>query len=290
MIPFLVLISILLLFSIIIGLLILLKISNSSDKNTIIEQPVTTKFITTKSDELSIYRGYDYHINDFISVHLPTLGEIQLYGEEKYFQLVRNIIATPTDMKYMLSTINIDWNECDDFTLFLILYRSISQEDVTILFNDLNLLDYEIFTNQENGETVLYNPKTQNIIDRSIYELITNYLRKAHGFEKNVEKAMTETTRIVLLEEAKEQWESSKDKEYKSFLLPLISTMINMEGFNYNHETIWNMKINAFMDSVKRIQNIKNANLLLSSGYSGFGIDLSKINKKELNYFRELEY
>lgn len=60
--------------------------------------------------------------------------------------------------------------------------------------------------------------------------------------------------------------------------------MINSEGFKYNHEQVWNMKINAFMDSVKRIGKIKNAQLLLQSGYSGFGISFDDIDKKQIDW------
>lgn len=99
---------------------------------------------------------------------------------------------------------------------------------------------------------------------------------------------MNQTTKDVLLEEAKEQIETAKDKPYKSTLIPLISTLITMGWCNYNHSDIWDMKINAFMDSIARTQKIKNADLLLQGGYSG-NVDLSKIkNKKELNYFSEL--
>ena len=65
--------------------------------------------------------------------------------------------------------------------------------------------------------------------------------------------------------------------------------MINSEGFKYNHSQVWDMKINAFMDSVKRIPKIKNAFLLLQSGYSGFGVDLKKIQNKQLDWLGELD-
>ena len=43
------------------------------------------------------------------------------------------------------------------------------------------------------------------------------------------------------------------------------------------------------MDSVKRINKIRNSTLLLQSGYSGFGINLKELkNKDELNYMGEL--
>ena len=49
------------------------------------------------------------------------------------------------------------------------------------------------------------------------------------------------------------------------------------------------MKLYAFMDSVMRIKKIKNADLLLQSGYSGFGINIKKIDKNEINWLGELE-
>ena len=83
--------------------------------------------------------------------------------------------------------------------------------------------------------------------------------------------------------------ETNKNKEYHSTLKNLVSAMINSEGFKYNHSQVWDMKINAFMDSVKRIGKIKNAQLLLQSGYSGFGVNLKEINNKQLDWLGELD-
>lgn len=68
----------------------------------------------------------------------------------------------------------------------------------------------------------------------------------------------------------------------------LVSAMVNSEGFKYNHKEVWNMKINAFMDSVQRISKIKDSSLILQSGYSGFGVDLKKIPSKRLDWLGEL--
>jgi len=43
------------------------------------------------------------------------------------------------------------------------------------------------------------------------------------------------------------------------------------------------------MDSVKRISKIKDSNLLLQSGYSGYGINLKDVDKKQLDWLGELE-
>jgi len=241
-----------------------------------------------QNDDLRIYRGEDFVVNEPIKIHQPTLGEICDFGEQRYFSFVYTITATPTDFKYQLSQSGLDWNEVDDFALFRMIYKGLAPEDTCIIFNDLNFRDYQEGHMEQNGEPCLFNPHTGSTIDKSIYEIIVGYLRKTHRFTKNVERAMNQTTKDVLLEEAKEQIETAKNKPYKSTLIPLISTLITMGWCNYNHSDIWDMKINAFMDSIARTQKIKNADLLLQGGYSG-NVDLSKIkNKKELNYFSEL--
>lgn len=236
------------------------------------------------NDELKIYGGDDFIINDKIKIKQPTLREIREFGEQKYFSFINGFTATPTDMKYQLHKMGIDWNDISDYELFLGMYKSFDKESSYLIFGNLDFTKFSRTTN-DNGEPIIYDSESEIKIDKSIYTLATNYIRKVHNLSHNVERAMNETTRIVLLEEAEENFNMNKDKEYKSNLLPLISTMTNMEGFKYSWSTVWDMKINAFMDSVHQLLHIKNVDLLLRSGYSGFGVDLKKINKKELNYF-----
>lgn len=127
------------------------------------------------------------------------------------------------------------------------------------------------------------------IIDEFTYNMIIDYLCKTHFIERDFRIPANNSTKMVLIEDAKEEMERAKNKEYHSQLKNMISAMINSEGFKYNHEQVWNMKINAFMDSVKRIGKIKNAQLLLQSGYSGFGISFDDIDKKQIDWLGELD-
>ena len=79
---------------------------------------------------------------------------------------------------------------------------------------------------------------------------------------------------------------NNKNKPAKPYLLPLVSAMVNSTGFKRDDKSVFGMNIYAFMDSVARIAKIKNSELLLQSGYSGFGIDLKKVNDNVLNFFR----
>lgn len=188
-------------------------------------------------------------------------------------------------MKYQLHKVGIDWNTISDYELFLLSYKAYPKDLSMIVFCDLDFSKMELCKDPQNGEIVLYDQASDTKFDRSIYELSVDYIRRAHNISKNVEKAMNETTKIVLIDEAKEMYEMNKDKEQPSILLPLISTLTNMSEFKYGWTDVWNLKINAFMDAVKQVKHIKNAELLLSSGYSGFGVDLKKINKNDINYF-----
>ena len=127
------------------------------------------------------------------------------------------------------------------------------------------------------------------IIDEYTYNMIVDYICKSHFIERDLKRPANNSTKMVLIEDARDEIERNKNKEYHSQLKNLISSMINSEGFKYNHDQVWDMKINAFMDSVKRIGKIKNADLLLQSGYSGFGVNLKEIDNKQLDWLGELE-
>ena len=127
------------------------------------------------------------------------------------------------------------------------------------------------------------------IIDEYTYNMIVDYICKSHFIERDLKRPANNSTKMVLIEDARDEIEQNKNKEYHSQLKNLISSMINSEGFKYNHAQVWDMKINAFMDSVKRIGKIKNADLLLQSGYSGFGVNLKEIDNKQLDWLGELE-
>ena len=127
------------------------------------------------------------------------------------------------------------------------------------------------------------------IIDEYTYNTIIDYICKSHFIERDLKRPANNSTKMVLIEDARDEIEQNKNKEYHSQLKNLISSMINSEGFKYNHDQVWDMKINAFMDSVKRIGKIKNADLLLQSGYSGFGVNLKEIDNKQLDWLGELE-
>ena len=280
------------------------------------------------NDELKIYRGNDFVVSKYIHVHQPSLSEICNYGEREYYSMIYQLTATPQSMKVQLWDMGIDYTKITPYELFYsILFKLYSQEKTSIIFGNLDLTKFHLIQNQDDGTFFLYqrieksscnanNIKKNSIlskiitkfktvfkisdkkttteydeivIDESSYNVIMDYLRQSHGIHIDEKIPGNESTKMILIEDDREEMERNKNKDYHSQLKNLISAMINCEGFKYNHNDVWDMKIGAFMDSVKRVTKIKNANLLLQSGCSGFGVNLKEISNKQLDWMGELE-
>ena len=245
-----------------------------------------------RNDELKIYRGEDFVVSKHIILHQPTLNEICDYGERDYYSMIYNFTATPQSLKVQLWDMGIDYTEITPYQLFYqLLYRMYPQEKTSIIFGDLDFSQFQVMQRKDDESILLYQEIDGEsvIIDEYTYNVIVDYLCKSHFIERDFKIPMTKSAKMILIEDAREEMEANKNKEYHSTLKNLVSAMINSEGFKYNHSQVWDMKINAFMDSVKRIGKIKNAQLLLQSGYSGFGVNLKEINNKQLDWLGELD-
>lgn len=251
----------------------------------------------TIPDQLILYRGCSHKINDHVTVNVPTLEEICLYGEVKYYSMIHTLCSVGVDLCWQLEEAGIPFDEISDYELFYSVLRNYFDVSRTkIIFGDvLNLKEMLPFRNEDGKIRLEQKIVNQDgnyeviTIDESDYYEIVKYLRALHNLERNNAVAGTKSCRMAFIEDAKMEYESHLVESQKSYLMPLVSTMVNSNGFKRDDQTVWGMNIYAFMDSVKRVDKIRNANLLLQSGYSGFGIDLKKIKKDELNYMGELK-
>lgn len=237
-------------------------------------------------DELQLYIGDDYVINDKIRVLQPTIRQIAEFGEKEFFSVVHTVTAIPSDMKANLWDLGIDWMEIDDFELFIMLSQTLTPDRTKLLFGDLDFTKLKPYNHPHvEGEIILADKETGVLIDKMIYLRIVSYLRKAFNITPKVEKAANKMTKKILIEEDRKRIEFNKDKPFKSFLLPLISSVKVKQG--YTKEYVLNMGYCEFMDDVARLQVIHNADHLLNGVYAGT-IDMKKINKAELNWMKEL--
>lgn len=237
-------------------------------------------------DDLKLYIGDDYVINDNIKVLQPTIRQIAEFGERDFFSVVHTICAISSDMKSQLWDLGLDWMEVEDFDLFCMLSQTLTPDRTRLLFGDLDFSKLRPFNHPHvEGEIILADKETGVLIDKMIYLRIVSYLRKAFNITPKVEKAANKMTKKILIEEDRKKIELNKDKPFKSFLLPLISSVKVKQG--YTKEYVLNMGYVEFMNDVARLQVIHNADHLLSGVYAGT-IDMKKINKAELNWMKEL--
>ena len=271
-------------------------------------------------DELKIYRGSDIYITDKIIVTQPTIDQIIEFGEKKYFQTVHSLTGVGADFKWQLwDYYQTDYTTVDDFELFkMIIWKSlsskkhihkeltenqekyaeqlknISKEDLaemlvnplSLILKDIDLADFEEYESDKNHETILYDKEHNITIDRYVYSRIVDAVRKIHMLKRNNQLPANERTKMDLIEDARDEAMMSANREYKSVLKPLISALAVKTG-QLGNDSIWNTKINMFFDSIKRVNKIQDAELLLQGAYSGFA-SLKGIDKNRLDWTGEI--
>ena len=236
-------------------------------------------------DPLKLYFGDPYVVNQYVTIYQPTIGDIIKYGEREYYSMIQTLTAIPSDMKSQLWDAGIDWMQITDFQLFQMLSQSVPQQQTEIILGDIDLQRMKPVENLQNGDIVLHDPVTGAIIDELAYKTMSAYLCKLHNLTKKVEKAGNKFTKQVLIDEDRRKREFSMKEPYKSFLMPLISSVKVRQG--YTRDYIRNMGLNEFFDDLNRSQIIVNTDALLSGMYSGM-VDTSKIKKSAFNWMREI--
>lgn len=267
-------------------------------------------------DDLKIYRGNDIQITPKIIVTQPTIGQIEEFGEKRYFNAVYTLTAVGADLKWQLWDMEqIDYTQIEDYDLFITfiskavssqrpLYDELMSNEekykeelamipqdrlemmcinpLQLILKDIDLADFIPCKNTENDQIVLYNAERDITIDRMIYSQIVDAVRKIHGLKRNNETPANETTKMILIDDAREEAKAASQKPYKSILKPLVSALTVKCGL-CGTDKVWDMKINAFFDSIKRINKIQDSELLLQGAYSGFA-SLKGVDKNRLDW------
>lgn len=242
-----------------------------------------------------MYLGEDLVINKYITVHQPSILDIAKFGENHYFNVVYKICSVPSDYKSELWDMGYNYSKLDDFELFILLTRDIGVKDTKLLFgNRISLKDMEPMINPQNNELMLVDKNGQVIITRNIYTEIIGYIRGMHNIHPKREIAANkETLRLLIDDDRAKKTQKAKvalkESNEDSFLLPLISSMVNSPGFKYDINSLKTLGIYAFLDSVQRIQAINTATSISTGMYSGM-VDMSKNPNllKQLNWLRDL--
>ena len=239
-------------------------------------------------DQLKLFRGEGYKINDKILIRQPTLEEIVDFGEQRYFGLVRTICSTPADRKVEIwDKLHVFWEKIDEYDLFISLFQTLQKSEVSILFGDMDFTTFKLGTQTGLPDLVLKN-KDRVVIDRAIHKLMTDYLRQIHKLKKNVDTGFNDATRKIMIEDDRDEMALQMQKPFQSLLLPLISSLTNCPEFKYRWDDVWTLPIGVFMDSVERVQKHKSFYFVMQGIYIGC-VDRKKLDKKELHWMGDLK-
>lgn len=243
--------------------------------------------------ELFLLKGEDYVINDKLTIHHPTLDEISQCNEEKYWGFIQSLCAVPIDYQVQLYDMGIDYTNISEMDFFALMAKNISVEQSKILFGDqVHFNKMVLVIQKDTQEPALIDYDTGLIIDKVIYTLMTEFVRKIHGLRKNEEYAKNEITRLMMIEEARRLQELQAKKYeregFKSLLAPYVSAITNSAESSYDIFSIWKLPIYTLIDSVKRINKIRTSGYMMQGAYNGW-VDGSKFSKKDLNWLGELD-
>ena len=214
-----------------------------------------------------------------LSIRIPTVGEI-LEDEDKYYEIVSSLTATPFQYMVQLDDIGIDYTQITDYQLFMMLFPMYAKSDLSLLFSDLDTSDFGIYINQQDNSQVIYSPNNNIIIDELIYNDLVDTIRKINLFEKVKSKPGNESARKYLLEKERKKQKRNAKKPKEPYLEKLVIALVNTSEFPYNYETCMDLSIYKFNQSFKQIQQKITFDNTMIGVYAGT-VDTSKMTNKD---------
>jgi len=223
-----------------------------------------------------------YAINDSISIVIPTVGEI-LADEDAYYGLASILTAMPIDMMVQLDDIGINFDEINDYELFLLLFPAIRQQNTKLIFGDLDLTKFEMATNEQNGSMVLVDRENDIVIDRAIQGQIAATLRKIHHLEKDIHKPGNAEAKKYMLERARAKLRRNKNRKEFSQIEMLIIAMVNTEQYKYDFEGTKELSIYQFNECVRQVIKKVDYDNKMIGVYTG-NLNAKEMSQDDLNW------
>ena len=234
-------------------------------------------------NDISLLNKTKYVVNDKITVHIPYIKEIRGESffengtdtdEADYYSLINLFAVTSTDLMLELDEKGIDFTTVSDYTTFLMMLGSTPKELLRakshLLFENINLADFEISIDQENVQPVLYDSEHDICIDELTYMQLSIIFCTINMMHKNVRKMGNETMRKYALErEERHRKNRRKSKGYVSRLDKNIIALVNDCNFKYDFKTVNDLTIYDFNVSLQQLTKkyqVKNMNMGMYMG------------------------
>ena len=221
-------------------------------------------------------------INEDISIMIPSVGEV-LENEEEYYGLISVLTATPYDMMAQLDDAGIDFTSIDDYELFLLTFPTIKEQDTSLLFGPLALGRFMPCVNVENNMVVLRSVETGAIVDKGVYWQICEALRRIHHLKRNNRTPGNDATKRYLIDRQRKKINQHKRDADGSHLESLIVALVNTEQFSYSFDTVRDMSIYQFNESVQQVIKKIDFDNRMHGIYAGT-VSAKDLSKDDLNW------
>lgn len=225
-----------------------------------------------------------YPINDKISVRIPKVGEI-LEDEDGYYGLVSILTAMPIDMMVQLDDIGVDFTKINEYELFLLYFKALGAMDTALVFGNMDLERFAPAINEDNGMIVLLDAENDIVIDRNIHAQIADALRAIHRMKKDVRKPFNAETKDYMIERARKKQKRRQKQKQKSQLESLIVALVNAGEFKYDYESVKELTIYQFNESVQQIVQKVNYDNTMRGVYAGT-VDPKKLSQDDLTWLK----
>lgn len=263
---------------------------------------VKKRYEQFKFDSLQMYMGYPYTLDcgeDYgkIEINSPTLGDIIVLGQERFYTALHPFVTNTTQYRLPLWESGKDWNTMSDFELFItfVCAHNLDTEALSLVFgSNIDWNTFMPYMEQIEGKKTYYliSEESNIKIDENIYQHMTQYLH--HLLNIFPEEKITKDPILkewwinddISAKKAKELLEKKNGKKDEDYSIqPLISACVNHPGFKYKISELRELTIAQFCDSVHRLQIYESTTALIKGSYSGF-MDSSKIPEESFNWMR----
>ena len=228
----------------------------------------------------SILYKRELAINDKIKIMIPSVGEV-LDDEDEYYSMVSSMTAMPVDYMWQLQDINIDFTEISEYELFILMFEGIKKRDTHLIFGDLDI-NKLIF---DESSFSFYDAENDIRIERGIQMQIASALRKIHHLEKNRKKPGNKEAKEYMIERARVKAMRNRHRSVDSQLESLIIALVNTEQFKYDFDSVLDMSIYQFNESVRQIIHKVDYEHRMAGIYAGT-IDPKSMSQDDLNWLK----
>ena len=223
-------------------------------------------------------------ISDHISVQVPKLRDI-IQQEDNYYGIVSMITATPYDMMVQLDDKGVDFTTIDDYELFLMTFETLKGSDTSLIFGDLDLSSFHLMISPQNNLVVLRSSDTGLIIDKGTHLKICQALRTIHGLTRNNKMPGNNDAKEYLLQRERRKLKRRMNRVENSQLEEMIVALVNTEQFSYDYDSVLDLTIYQFNESVRQIVKKIDFDNRMHGIYSGT-VSAKDINPDELNWMK----